>query len=101
MRLINADELTKVMDCYIRDKDKTHTAKFVMTVAKDMVMMQKTEDVTAIFENMTNGDVQKLILSDFEFENLGDVVIGKRYYPYCKVQFDMRWWNSLYEGGNN
>ena len=43
---------------------------------------------------MTNGENMKTILSDFDFENFGDIVIGKRYDPFCNVQFDIRWWNA-------
>jgi hypothetical protein len=58
---------------------------------------EEVEDVIYVPKGATNGDVQKIILSDFEFEHHGDTVIGKRYAPYCKVQFDIRWWNAPYE----
>lgn len=41
-KLIDADELAKVMFYgYICDKTKSHTAKFVMSVAKGLVDLQK------------------------------------------------------------
>lgn len=58
---------------------------------------EEVEDVIYVPKGATNGDVQKIILSDFEFEHHGDTVVGKRYAPYCKVQFDIRWWNAPYE----
>ena len=58
---------------------------------------EEVEDVIYVPKGATNGDVQKIVLSDFEFEHHGDTVIGKRYAPYCKVQFDIRWWNAPYE----
>lgn len=58
---------------------------------------EEVEDVIYVPKGATNGDVQKIILSEFEFEHHGDTVIGKRYAPYCKVQFDIRWWNAPYE----
>lgn len=58
---------------------------------------EEVEDVIYVPKGATNGDVQKIILSDFEFEHHGDTVIGIRYAPYCKVQFDIRWWNAPYE----
>ena len=57
---------------------------------------EEVEDVIYVPKGATNGDVQKIILSDFEFEHHGDTVVGKRYAPYCKVQFDIRWWNAPY-----
>ena len=58
---------------------------------------EEVEDVIYVPKGATNGDVQKIILSDFEFEHHGDTVVGIRYAPYCKVQFDIRWWNAPYE----
>ena len=63
------------------------------------VNAQDTLDAIIIPEGATNGNVQKIILADFEFEHHGDTVIGIRYAPYCKVQFDIRWWNAPYERG--
>lgn len=41
-RLIDARELKTTMTCYMMDKNKTHEAKYVMSIAKGIVDLQKT-----------------------------------------------------------
>lgn len=40
-RLIDAKGLKTTMTCYMMDKNKTHEAKYVMSVAKGIVDLQK------------------------------------------------------------
>ena len=48
-------------------------------------------------EDMTNGDIIKAIYPNCEIEEMGDTVFIERYDPYCKCQFNIKWWNAPYE----
>ncbi len=66
----------------------------------DGFMLSEIEDaetVMTIPDQPTNGDIQKAILTDFAFEDLGDTVIGKRFNPYCHLQFSKEWWDAPYK----
>ena len=59
--------------------------------------IENAETVMIIPDHPTNGDIQKEILTDFAFENLGDTVIGERFEPYCHLQFSKEWWDTPYK----
>lgn len=48
-------------------------------------------------EEMTNGDIIKAIYPNCEIEEMGDTVFIERYDPYCKCQFNIKWWNTPYD----
>lgn len=45
----------------------------------------------------TKGDMARAMLSDFTFEDFGDTIIAKRFYPYCHLQFSRKWWDAPFD----
>lgn len=55
-----------------------------------------------ISNNATNGDVIKIMFPDFDIKDLDPIILSQNYpKPFCKMQFDKKWWNARYKEKKN
>ena len=53
-------------------------------------------------KNATNGDIIKEMFPNFEIVDLDPIILEQNYpKPFCKMQFNRKWWNAPYIEGDN
>ena len=66
--------------------------------AREQVIKLPSINAVIIPDNATNGDMIKALFPTFEVKDLDPIILEQNYpKPFCKMQFDRKWWNAPYK----
>lgn len=90
--LSDADERTEFESCQYYTDSFARTFERAICEYSDNILYALEDKLSY----MTNGDITQLIYPSFKVNIAGDTVILEKHSPYCRMQFDITWWNTKY-----